>query len=92
MLQSGLSKQKLKRKILSTAILTFCGYLPIYILETYKFKQEVLHMCAQELVALFRFSGNKCAACQRIVSRYERTLNLTDEDMEHLEQCILSKS
>jgi hypothetical protein len=60
-------------------------------LENLNFKQEVLHMCAQELVALFRFSGNSCPACQRIVSRYERTLNLTDDDMEHLEQCILSK-
>ena len=49
-------------------------------------------MCAQELVALFRFSGNSCPSCQRIVSRYERTLHLTEEDMEHLEQCILSKS
>jgi len=49
-------------------------------------------MCAQELVALFRFSGNNCPACQRIVSRYERTLNLNDEDMAHLERCILSRS
>jgi hypothetical protein len=48
-------------------------------------------MCAQELVALFRFSGNSCPACQRIVSRYERTLNLTDNDIEHLENCILKK-
>ncbi|MBU1107229.1 MAG: hypothetical protein KKB51_11220 [Candidatus Riflebacteria bacterium] len=49
-------------------------------------------MCAQELVALFRFSGNSCQSCQRIVNRYERTLSLTDEDMQHLEKCILSKS
>jgi len=66
--------------------------MPIYLLEILYFMQEVLHMCAQELVALFRFSGNNCPACQRIVSRYERTLNLTDEDMEHLEKCILSRS
>lgn len=48
-------------------------------------------MCAQELIALFRFSGNSCQACKRIVGRYERTLLLTDKDMEHLECCILKK-
>jgi hypothetical protein len=48
-------------------------------------------MCAQELIALFRFSGNSCPACQRIVSRYERTLKLTDKDMEHLESCMSRK-
>ena len=48
-------------------------------------------MCAQELIALFRFSGNTCPACQRIVNRYERTLQLTDKDMEHLESCINRK-
>lgn len=48
-------------------------------------------MCAQELIALFRFSGNSCPACQRIVNRYERTLQLTDKDMEHLERCINRK-
>lgn len=46
-------------------------------------------MCAQELVALFRFSGNSCPSCQRIVNRYERTLRLNDSDIEHLESCIL---
>lgn len=45
-------------------------------------------MCAQELIALFRFSGNTCSACQRIVNRYERTLQLSDKDIEHLENCI----
>lgn len=48
-------------------------------------------MCAQELIALFRFSGNSCPACQRIVSRYERTLKLTDNDIEHLEHCVLKR-
>lgn len=48
-------------------------------------------MCAQELVALFRFSGNSCSACKRIVNRYERTLQLTDKDMEHLERCIITR-
>ncbi len=48
-------------------------------------------MCAQELIAIFRYSGNTCPACQRIVTRYERTLQLTEKDMEHLEGCILKK-
>lgn len=46
-------------------------------------------MCAQELIALFRFSGNTCPSCRRIVTRYERTLQLTDGDISHLETCIL---
>ncbi len=46
-------------------------------------------MCAQELVALFRFSGNTCPSCKRIVSRYEKTLILSDDDIEHLQVCVL---
>jgi len=60
-------------------------------LQVRKIQQEVPSMCAQELIALFRFSGNSCPACQRIVTRYERTLQLTEKDMEHLEGCILKK-
>lgn len=46
-------------------------------------------MCAQELVALYRFSGNSCRTCQRIISRYERDLQLNNNDMQHLESCIM---
>ena len=46
-------------------------------------------MCAQELLALFRFTNNSCPACQRIVTKYEKTLKITDKEMLHLEGCIL---
>ncbi|MDD3376595.1 MAG: hypothetical protein BWY02_02857 [bacterium ADurb.Bin157] len=45
-------------------------------------------MCAQELIAMFRYSKCTCKVCQRIVSRYEKTLILTPDDMRHLEKCI----
>lgn len=46
-------------------------------------------MSAQELVALYRMTDRKCPICQRIVSRYEKSLKICAADMDHLESCIL---
>jgi len=46
-------------------------------------------MSLQELLALYRQVSSSCPSCRRIVSRYERTLNLTDTDRRHLEFCIM---
>ncbi len=46
-------------------------------------------MSLQELLALYRQVSTDCSSCRRIVSRYERTLTLTDADRRHLEHCIM---
>ncbi|HOT29237.1 MAG TPA: hypothetical protein PLU72_13710 [Candidatus Ozemobacteraceae bacterium] len=46
-------------------------------------------MSLQELLALYRHVSTDCGSCRRIVSRYERTLTLTDADRRHLEHCIM---
>lgn len=46
-------------------------------------------MSLQELLALYRQVSTGCGSCRRIVSRYERTLTLTDADRRHLEYCIM---
>jgi len=42
-------------------------------------------MCAQELVALFRFSNKSCPSCNHIIGKYEKSLTLSSDDMKHLE-------
>jgi|GEM_PF-894302 len=46
-------------------------------------------MSAQEAIALYRSSGKKCRFCQRIITRYEKTLQITFDDLKHLEACIM---
>ncbi len=46
-------------------------------------------MSAQEILALYRTQGKKCPFCQRIVSRYEKTLRLSREDLDHLVNCLM---
>ncbi len=46
-------------------------------------------MSAQEIIAMFRYSGCKCSSCKRIVHRYEKTLKLSTDDINHLKGCIL---
>ncbi len=46
-------------------------------------------MSAQELMALYRIKSPSCPCCKRIVSRYEKTLRLTTDDLRHLEGCLM---
>ncbi|MFZ2956008.1 MAG: hypothetical protein WA705_03830 [Candidatus Ozemobacteraceae bacterium] len=46
-------------------------------------------MPVQELLAIYRSCADRCQTCRRIVSRYEKTLRLSDPDRKHLEFCIL---
>lgn len=48
-------------------------------------------MSAQELMALYRIKAPRCPCCQRIVTRYEKTLRLSPEDLRHLEDCLMQE-
>lgn len=49
-------------------------------------------MSIVEVLALYRStcSGRSaCEACRRIVTRYEKTLSMSERDRHHLETCLL---
>ncbi|MBF0502209.1 MAG: hypothetical protein HQM09_18860 [Candidatus Riflebacteria bacterium] len=47
-------------------------------------------MPVQELLAIYRSCADRCQTCRRIVSRYEKTLLLSELDRKHLEDCIFT--